>query len=52
MTEEDLCTAEYPGDDLHMGQLCERQADHSGQHCAAVHLLGSVYTRTLTWSDR
>jgi hypothetical protein len=45
------CTAEYPGDEFHAGQLCERQSGHDGPHACAADFPGTGYTRTLTWAQ-
>jgi hypothetical protein len=48
---EELCDSEYPGDEFHAGQLCERQAGHTGPHYCATSFPGTPYTRTLSWSQ-
>ncbi|MFJ2568913.1 hypothetical protein ACIOYT_00635 [Streptomyces halstedii] len=46
--DSDLCTAEYPGDELHVGQLCDLKAGHDGDHVAVVGLATAFRSR-LTW---
>jgi hypothetical protein len=48
--EDDLCTSEFPGDDLHAGQLCDQFAGHDGDHAAVAELSGTGYERHLTWA--
>lgn len=47
-TSDELCTAEYPGDELHVGQLCDLEAGHGGDHVAVVGL-AAAFRRRLTW---
>jgi hypothetical protein len=44
-----LCSSEFPGDDLHVGQLCTRQRGHDGEHSCSAEIAGSSYSRQLTW---
>ncbi|TXS68893.1 hypothetical protein [Streptomyces sp. sk2.1] len=44
-----LCTAEFPGDDLHAGQLCDLEVGHEGDHVAVVGL-AAAFRRRLTWT--
>lgn len=51
MDDDALCTAEYPGDDLHVGQLCDEPVGHSGNHrCLAEIAFNSNYRRRLVWA--
>ncbi|NEB42311.1 hypothetical protein [Streptomyces sp. SID14515] len=48
LSDEDLCTAEFPGDELHAGQLCDLKTGHDGDHVAVVGL-AAAFRRRLTW---
>lgn len=47
---DELCPAEYPGDELHVGQLCDLEAGHDGDHVAVVGLAAAFRCR-LTWTS-
>jgi hypothetical protein len=47
--DEQLCTSEYPGDDSFVGQLCEREPGHDGDHEHLAAIAGTRYTRRLVW---
>lgn len=47
--EDRLCTAEFPGDDMFVGQLCERERNHTGAHEHLADIAGTRFTRRLTW---
>lgn len=49
--DEQLCTSEFPGDDLSVGQLCERERGHDGPHEHLAAIEGTRYTRRLTWPN-
>ena len=44
------CPAEFHGDDMFVGQLCERERGHDGEHEHLAVIEGTCYTRRLTWS--
>jgi hypothetical protein len=48
--DANLCTALYPGDDSHIGQLCHEQIGHDGEH-RAIAELGPGWRRYLTWPN-
>ncbi|MEV8353165.1 hypothetical protein [Streptomyces niveus] len=48
--DADLCTAEFPGDDLHAGQLCDKSVDHEGEHKALAEV-GPGWRRHITWPN-
>lgn len=47
--EDQLCTSEFPGDDTFVGQLCEREHGHGGDHQATAEISGTRHRRQLTW---
>lgn len=47
--EDQLCDSEFPGDDTHAGQLCERERGHTGAHEHVAVIAGTHYTRRLVW---
>ncbi|MGW7658500.1 hypothetical protein ACWGMA_08310 [Streptomyces asiaticus] len=49
--DDKLCPAEYPGDDIHVGQLCTRPVGHQGEHTCDAEIAGTSHTRTLTWAN-
>lgn len=48
--DDQLCTSEFPGDDLFVGQLCERGRGHAGDHEHVAVIAGTRYTRRLVWA--
>jgi hypothetical protein len=48
--DANLCTATYPGDDNHTGQLCHEQAGHDGDH-RALGEVGPGWRRHITWPN-
>lgn len=46
--DDDLCTGEFPGDDLNAGQLCNLLVGHDGSHSALAEV-GPGWRRHLTW---
>ncbi|QLJ01492.1 hypothetical protein HZZ00_10970 [Streptomyces sp. NEAU-sy36] len=49
--DNQLCTAEFPGDDTFAGQLCELPEGHDGNHKHLASIAGTRHTRRLTWTD-
>lgn len=45
------CSAEYPGDHLFIGYLCERDRGHEGDHECLDAIDGTGYTTRLTWTN-
>lgn len=49
-SDDDLCTSQFPGDELHFGQLCNLLARHDGRHSAFAEV-GPEWRRHLVWTD-
>lgn len=47
---DQLCTSEFPGDDTFVGQLCQRERGHNGEHRATAEITGTRHRRQLTWT--
>lgn len=47
--DERLCDSEFPGDDMFVGQLCEREHGHDGDHEHLAMIAGTRHTRRLVW---
>ena len=50
LADEDLCDSEFPGDDMHAGQLCDRQRGHDGEHRCKAKVAGTGHWRQMTWT--
>ena len=49
LDDEQLCPAEFPGDDNHTGQICERERGHGGDHWCMAPIPGTSYRRQIAW---
>jgi hypothetical protein len=47
--DDRLCISEFPGDDLFVGQLCELERGHNGDHQHLARIEGTRFVRRLTW---
>ena len=50
--DEGLCASEFPGDDTFVGQLCEREHGHDGDHEHLAVIAGTRHVRRLVWPAR
>jgi hypothetical protein len=48
--DDQLCVSEFPGDDTFVGQLCERERGHNGDHEHLATIAGTRHTRRLVWA--
>ena len=50
--DDHLCSAEFPGNELFVGQLCERERGHDGEHEHLAVIEGTRYSCRLSWPAR
>ncbi|MFD4662483.1 hypothetical protein [Streptomyces halstedii] len=50
LSDDDLCTTEFPGDEHHAGQLCDQPAGHQGEHKALAEV-GPGWRRHIAWPN-